>query len=139
MNLNKWDDFYIKICNNIAELSHAQKMKVGAILVKDTNIISYVYNGTPHGFDNECEFEHQRELHTKQEVVHAEMNAILKAAKQGVSTNTSIMYCSYSPCINCAKSIIQAGIKKFIYKNKYKKSEGLELLIKANIEILQWQ
>lgn len=124
--------FYINIAKHTATASYCNKLKVGAILVKNNNIISFGYNGTPYGFDNCCEINNI----TLPEVIHAEVNALIKCAKIGISTDNSEMYITHSPCINCAKLIIQAGVKK-IYYNILHKNDGLNILQKANIEINQ--
>ena len=153
-NCNR-DKKYIDIAKIWATNSHAIRSKVGAIIVKDGMIISDGYNGTPAGFDNNCEDiidcghsctnmfteddrcdtckEHR--LQTKKEVLHAEANAILKLAKHGgVGTDGATLYVSLSPCFDCAKLIIQAGIKEVIYSEKYRDTSGLELLKRAGIK-----
>lgn len=122
---------YIQICDIIANESKANRYKVGAILVKDGNIISMGYNGTPNGFDNCCEDE---DGNTKAEVLHAESNAITKCAKSTKSSENSILYCTLSPCVECAKLIIQSGIKEVYFKEFYRDTKGLILLSKANIK-----
>jgi dCMP deaminase len=115
----------------ISSASHAKRKKVGAIIVKDNRIISTGYNGTPSGFDNECEINDV----TKLEVLHAESNAIAKCAKSNESTEGSIMYVTLAPCFNCSKLIIQCGINQVFYKEDYTNDEGLKLLKKANINV----
>lgn len=122
---------YIQICDIIANESKANRYKVGAILVKDGNIISMGYNGTPNGFDNCCEDE---DGNTKAEVLHTESNAITKCAKSTKSSENSILYCTLSPCVECAKLIIQSGIKEVYFKEFYRDTKGLILLSKANIK-----
>jgi len=115
-----------------AENSHCQRSKVGCLIVKDKRIISDGYNGTPAGFPNTCEDEHNKTLPI---VLHAEANAILKLA---TSTNTSegaTLYITLSPCFDCAKLIIQAGIKKIVFSELYRNIESFELFKNANIEI----
>ncbi len=143
----KWHIFYIALCNLIAEqLCYAKRSKVGAVIVKDHNIVAYGYNGTPHGFPNICEEEipdsgaafntELKRTVTKPEVIHAEINAIAKAARQGIPTKNSILYVSISPCIECAKIIIQSGITNVIYEQQYRDVSGIELLKKANVKII---
>lgn len=135
--------------------SYAQRTKVGALIVKDSMIISDGYNGTPHGFENECEEiipcnhnctnlfgqdcincpEHQ--LKTKPYVLHAEANAILKVAKSTNSTEGATLYCTMAPCLDCAKLIIQSGIIRVVYSEPYRDISGLELLKRAGIKIKQ--
>ncbi|PWJ43403.1 deoxycytidylate deaminase [Sediminitomix flava] len=133
---------YMKCAISIAELSRCERAKVGAIIVKDGNIISMGYNGTPKGFDNSCELEVEDEhgqlvLQTKSEVLHAEANAITKAAKSTYSTDGADLFCTHSCCFQCSKLIVQAGIKRFFYSNQYRDTSGLELLRKAGIEVIQ--
>ena len=115
-------------------LSHCERKKVGAIIVKDGMIISDGFNGTPTGFDNHCEDE---EGYTKWYVLHAEANAILKVAKSTNSCEGATLYLTLSPCKECAKLIHQSGIKRLVYIKKYKDSSGLKFLKKAGIELNQ--
>lgn len=117
-----------------AENSYCIRRQVGALLVKDKMIISDGYNGTPAGFENICEDEDGK---TKPYVLHAEANAISKIAKSGNSSNGATLYVTTSPCIECAKLIIQAGIKKVVYTEPYRIDDGIQLLKRANIELLQ--
>lgn len=127
----KWDKIYMNIAREISSASHANRKKVGSIIVKDNRIISYGYNGTPYGFDNTCEENGV----TKKEVLHAESNAITKCAMSTDSTKGSTMYTTMSPCYNCAKLIIQSGIKEVCYSEEYNDKEAIQLLINAGIEI----
>lgn len=124
------DLFYMNIAREISTASVAKIKKVGAILVKDRNIISFGFNGTPVGFDNVCEIDGKL---TKLEVLHAETNAIAKCAQSTLSSKDSILYVTLSPCFDCAKLIIQSGIIKVLYIEEYRDPSGLELLNKANI------
>ena len=117
-----------------AENSYCIRRQVGALLVNDKMIISDGYNGTPAGFENICEDEDGK---TKPYVLHAEANAISKIAKSGNSSNGATLYVTTSPCIECAKLIIQAGIKKVVYAEPYRIDDGIQLLKRANIELLQ--
>ena len=116
-----------------ARLSKASRKKVGCLIVKDGMIISDGFNGTPRGFDNVCEETLGTELVTKSEVLHAESNAITKLAKSTQSSDGAIIYTTCSPCVQCAKLIIQAGIKRVIFDEVYKNDHGLKLLQKAGI------
>ena len=127
------DKRYIRMANIWAENSYCQRRQVGALIVKDKMIISDGYNGTPSGFENICEDETN---HTKPYVLHAEANAITKIARSSNSSEGATMYVTASPCIECAKLIIQAGIKRVVYSEKYRLEDGLELLKRANIEVL---
>jgi len=131
----EFDDKYIKMCQIWATLSKAKRKQVGCLIVKGDTIISDGYNGTPKGFNNECEYKVDEHLVTKQEVLHAETNAISKLAR---STNTSLystLYTTYSPCFECSKLIIQSGIDRVVYLESYRDQTGIELLKKANINI----
>ena len=127
------DKRYIRMANIWAENSYCQRRQVGALIVKDKMIISDGYNGTPSGFENICEDETN---HTKPYVLHAEANAITKIARSNNSSAGATMYVTASPCIECAKLIIQAGIKRVIYSEKYRLEDGIELLKRANIEVI---
>lgn len=134
-NQNKLDKAYMDIAVRWSLMSHARRKQVGCIIVKDGQIISDGYNGTPNGFDNDCEFPTRYGWETKPEVLHAETNAITKIAKSTQSSKGSTMYITLSPCFNCAKLIIQSGIKRVIFKEQYSETSGIELLKRANIEI----
>ena len=122
----KLDKTFINIAKEIGSLSYCTRSKVGAVLVKDGNVISFGYNGTPAGMDNGCEENNV----TKDEVIHAEMNAILKAAKSGNAVDGSTLYLSLSPCQNCCKLIIQSGIKRVVYLEEYRDLSPIEFLSK---------
>lgn len=140
MNQEQSDKYYIKVAQLCAKNSYAIKLQVGAIIVKDGQIMSDGFNGTPCGFENKCEVKSMDgSLHTLSYVLHAESNAILKCAKYGRPTNGSTLYITYSPCIECAKLIIQAGIIRVVYLENYKKLEGLELLRKAGINVEKFE
>lgn len=120
----------MNIAKTFASMSHSNRAKVGAIIVKDDNILSYGWNGTPHGYDNVCEINDV----TIPEVIHAECNALMKLAKSTNSSLGSTLYVTLSPCIECAKMIKQAGIVKVYYNEPYRDSSGLEMLSKLGIE-----
>jgi len=122
----KLDAVFINIAKEVGTLSHCTRSKVGAVLVKEGNVISFGYNGTPAGMDNGCEENNV----TKDEVIHAEMNAILKAAKSGNAVDGSTLYLSLSPCQNCCKLIIQSGIKRVVYLEEYRDLLPIEFLSK---------
>jgi dCMP deaminase len=124
---------YIDIVKRIAEESYCLRLNVGALVVKDGNIISFGYNGTPSGMPNICEENNV----TFDYVLHAESNAITKACKSPISTEGATMYCTHSCCIHCAKLIIQSGIKRFIYLQDYRSSDGLDLLEKSDIDVIK--
>ena len=127
------DKRYIRMASIWAENSYCTRRQVGALIVKDKMIISDGYNGTPSGFENICEDNNGV---TKPYVLHAEANAITKIARSGNSSDGATMYVTASPCIECAKLIIQSGIKRVVYSEKYRLEDGLELLKRANIEVV---
>jgi dCMP deaminase len=133
------DEAYMQMAEVWAQRSYATRTKVGALLVKDRQIISDGYNGMPSGFPNEeVEFEENGQLVTNPLVLHAESNAILKCAKQGgVSSDGSTLYVTLSPCVDCAKLIIQSGIKRVVYRNEYRIIDSLVILKLAGIEIMK--
>ena len=124
---------YMRMANIWAENSYCQRRKVGALIVKDKMIISDGYNGTPSGFENVCENE---EGFTKPYVLHAEANAITKIARSNNNSAGATMYVTASPCIECAKLIIQAGIKRVVYGEKYRLTDGIDLLERAGVEVV---
>ncbi len=130
--LRKFDKHYLEMAAIWAKNSYCKRRQVGALLVKDKMIISDGFNGTPAGFENQCEDENDV---TKPYVLHAEANAITKVAKSGNSSEGATLYITTSPCIECAKLIIQSGIKRVVYSEEYRKSEGIELLKRANIKV----
>ena len=123
------ENVYMQNAYQFAELSYAKRRKVGCVIVKDSQVISFGYNGTPHGFDNECEIDNT----TKTEVLHAESNAIMKVAKSTMSCEGAELYTTTCPCFGCAKLIIQAGIIKVYYTEEYRDMSGVDLLEKAGI------
>lgn len=128
----KFDDRYIEMAAVWAKNSYCKRRQVGALIVKDNMIISDGYNGTPAGFENVCEDENGI---TKPYVLHAEANAITKVAKSGNSASGSTLYVTASPCIECSKLIIQAGIKRVVYRDEYRLTDGVDLLRRAGIEV----
>ena len=162
------DKIYMQIAYQVAKLSYAERRKVGCVIVKDEQIVSFGYNGTPHGFDNACEsisidnidvsYEQNPDLvnmleddgyicnnecckktmhTTKREVLHAESNALMKLAKSTMSCKDSILYTTTAPCFDCAKLIIQAGVKEVFYCEDYRDMSGIMLLQRAGIEVSQ--
>ena len=129
--MNKFDERYLEMAQVWAKNSYCKRRQVGALIVKDRMIISDGYNGTPSGFENVCEDENGI---TKPYVLHAEANAISKVAKSGNSSEGATLYVTASPCMECAKLIIQAGIKRVVYMDEYRLLDGIELLRRAGIE-----
>jgi dCMP deaminase len=127
------DERYMRMARIWAENSYCQRRKVGALLVKNKMIISDGYNGTPSGFENDCEDENNQ---SKPYVLHAEANAITKIARSHNSSDGATLYVTASPCIECSKLIIQSGIKRVIYGEEYRIMDGVELLKRAGIEVI---
>lgn len=127
------DRRYLRMARIWAENSYCVRRKVGALLVKDGMIISDGYNGTPSGFENVCEDE---DGITKSYVLHAEANAITKIAQSSNSSKGATLYITASPCMECSKLIIQAGIKRVVFHDKYRLTDGLDLLSRAGIELV---
>jgi len=160
---NKIDYAHMNAAEQYGNLSSARRLKVGAVIVKEDRIISIGYNGTPGGWDNNCEYKDyclskdfngnyfpgteeeypledqygRYRLKTRPEVIHAEMNAIGKLAKSSESGNEATMYITHAPCFDCAKLIHVAGIKRVFYRNTYRNTDGIEFLQKSNIEVKQ--
>lgn len=124
---------YLRMADIWAENSYCKRRKVGALIVKDNMIISDGYNGTPAGFENVCEDENNV---TKPYVLHAEANAITKIARSNNNSEGATLYVTDAPCIECAKLIIQSGIRKVFYSRQYRLSDGIDLLQRAGIEVI---
>ena len=141
----KFIKYFGKIAEETAKLSYAKKLKVGCVIVKDRRILSIGYNGTPSGWDNQCETSGGGEFsvpdpwRTKEEVIHAEANALMKLTQSTESSQGSVMFVTHMPCIECAKLIYQAGIKEIYYINEYNASKGTgaDFLDKAGIAVCQ--
>lgn len=129
----QFDKHYLEMASVWAKNSYCKRRQVGALIVKDKMIISDGFNGTPEGFENDCEDETGL---TKSYVLHAEANAITKVAKSGNNSLGATLYVTTSPCIECSKLIIQAGIKRVVFLDKYHNTTGLDLLLRAKIEVV---
>ena len=129
----QFDRSYLDMAQIWARNSYCKRRQVGALIVKDRMIISDGYNGTPSGFENICEDETG---HTKPYVLHAEANAITKIAKSGNSSEGATMYVTTAPCLECSKLIIQAGIKRLVYRDNYRITDGIDLLKVLGIEVV---
>ena len=142
-------DAYMKTAETFAELSHARRLHVGAIVVKDDRIISIGYNGMPAGWDNNCEEEvvvavvdgvpqrEIKELKSKPEVLHAETNAIAKLAKSTETGADATMFITHAPCLDCAKLIFQSGITSVFYRDPYRSEDGIQFLTKSGVKVEQ--
>jgi dCMP deaminase len=139
----KFIDAYMDVAERFAKLSSAKRLQVGAIIVKDDRIISIGYNGMPAGWTNECEevVEYLEDggiiTKTKDEVIHAEANAIAKLAKSSESGDNSTMFLTHAPCIHCAKQVYTAGIKNVYYRNSYRDTIGIDFLNKCGVQVEQ--
>ena len=136
----KWVDAFMDTAERFAQLSSAKRLQVGAVVVQDNRIISIGYNGMPSGWTNECEEQvHGSDdtvyLVTKEEVIHAEANAISKLARDGESGSGASLFCTHAPCMHCAKLIYGAGISKVYYRDTYRDTKGVDFLEKCNIEV----
>jgi dCMP deaminase len=130
---DQFDKRYLEMARTWAKNSYCKRRQVGALIVKDRMIISDGYNGTPEGFENVCEDENNK---TKPYVLHAEANAITKVAKSNNSSDGATLYITTSPCMECAKLIIQSGIRRVVYCDNYPNDEGILLLKRAKIEVV---
>ena len=131
-----FDKRYLEMAGTWSKNSYCKRKKVGALIVKDRMIISDGYNGTPAGFENVCEDENGK---TKPYVLHAEANAITKVAKSNNSSENATLYVTTSPCLECSKLIIQSGITRVVFVEKYRDESGLNLLKRANVDIVQME
>ena len=129
--LARYDELYLDIAERVSDMSHCLKKKVGCVLVRDGRIISMGWNGMPRGFNNVCETNGK----TKQEVIHAEENAIAKVAKSSDTSDHATLFSTMAPCVECAKLIIQSGISRVVYNNRYRYDIGLELLESAGVKV----
>jgi dCMP deaminase len=132
------DKTYMNMAIELSKLSYAKRKKVGCLIVKDTQIISEGFNGTPKGFPNQCETLSDTDIITKREVLHAESNAISKIARSTNSSEGSTLYVTTAPCYECSKLIIQAGIVRVVYKDLYR-DHGLSLLERAGVDITYYK
>ena len=148
----KFIKLYMDWASRTAQLSHAKRLQVGAVIVKDDSVISYGYNGMPAGWDNNCEYEVEEfqteygvgsklvktgELKTKPEVLHAESNAIAKLAKSNNSGLGADLFVTHMPCLDCAKLIYQSGISRVYYNENYRDDSGVRFLEKSGVEVKQ--
>jgi len=147
----KFIDYYMKIAEVTAGLSYAKRLQVGAVIVKDNQILATGYNGMPSGWENVCETEHEvyvgdptktmktLQLKTKPEVLHAETNAIAKVAQSTESSLGATLFCTHAPCIECAKLIYQSGLTTVYYKNEYRSDVGIKFLQLSGVNVHQYQ
>ena len=132
---SKFLDLYMKLAEETSKLSYAERLKVGSVIVKDHRAISLGYNGMPSGWDNTCEHEGK----TKDEVIHAEANAIIKLARDGESGRGASMFLTHAPCIHCAKMIYGAGIVDVYYKEEYRDTSGIKFLENCKVKVIKYE
>ena len=137
-------EYYMRVADETARLSRARRLQVGAVIVKDDNIISFGWNGTPPGWDNNCEYEYYSlsnpndfELKTKPEVIHAEANALMKLCRSQSSSQNATLFITHAPCIECAKLVLSAGIANVYYRDQYRNKDGIEFLKKSTVPCVQ--
>ena len=139
----KFIDYFMDVAKRTSQLSHARRLQVGAIIVKDDRIISIGYNGMPSGWDNNCEDEIKwpngdiKFLTTKKEVLHAESNALAKLAKSNESGEDATLFITHSPCMECSKLMYQSGISTIYYKNEYRDPSGINFLKKYGVKVIK--
>lgn len=146
---SRYDNLYLDIAKRVAQMSHAKRLNVGAVLVKDDRILSYGWNGMPIGWDNDCEDiineaplrypPVEPRLVTRPEVLHAESNCLMKVARSTESSERGTLYITHSPCMDCAKLIHQAGIIRIVYNNLYRSEDGIKFLIRCGVEIEKYE
>jgi dCMP deaminase len=135
----KFIDYYMKIADVTSTLSYAKRLQVGAVIVKDNQILATGYNGMPSGWENVCEISDEKGLlKTKPEVLHAETNAIAKVAQSTESSQGSTLFCTHAPCIECAKLIYQSGITTIYYRDNYRDDSGLNFLKLSGVNVHQY-
>jgi dCMP deaminase len=127
------DGVYMGVALLHSQLSKANRAKVGACLVTETGVVIPGYNGTPRGLDNACERHYITGSVTKDEVIHAELNAVLKCSLEGISTKNSTLYVTLSPCLRCSSMLVQAGVKRVVFREQYRDNSGVELLRSAGV------
>jgi len=139
---------HMAVAETYAKLSSAKRLQVGCVIVKNDTIIGIGYNGMPSGWENDCEYEYvendiyqsdygEKYLLTKPEVIHAEINSISKVARSTNSSEDADMFITHAPCIECAKSIFQSGIRRVFYRDTYRSEDGLHFLQKCNVEVIR--
>lgn len=128
---------YLDLIQRIAQESYCVRLKVGALIEKDGNIISFGFNGRAKGRPNVCEIEVDGQLISLDEVLHAESNAITKACKSPISTEGATLYCTHACCVHCAKLIVQSGIQRFVYLEDYRDSSGVKFLVDCGVEVVK--
>lgn len=137
-------NYYMEVAELTAKLSRAQRLQVGCVIVRDDNIISFGWNGTPPGWDNNCEdtiwhSNGEQSLKTRPEVIHAEANALIKLAKSSMSSLGATIFLTHAPCVDCAKLISSAGINEVFYRAQYRNTDGIDFLKRSKISTTECQ
>ena len=140
----KFIDYFMKFAELTASLSYAKRLQVGAVIVKGDQTIGTGYNGMPSGWENTCEYTVDDAMgydtgKTKPEVLHSEMNALMKVAKSTESSNGAVMFCTHAPCMDCAKAIYQSGIVTLYYQEEYRSTQGVEFLKKSGVNVIKYE
>jgi len=132
----KYISLYMDIAERISQMSHAKRLQVGSVIVKNDTILSYGWNGMPAGWPNTCEvIQEDGSLKTKPEVLHSEMNALMKVAQSTESSSGATLFCTHAPCIDCAKAIFQAGISDLYYREEYRSTSGTQFLKISGVNV----
>jgi dCMP deaminase len=132
----KYISLYMDIAERISQMSHAKRLQVGSVIVKNDTILSYGWNGMPAGWPNTCEvIQEDGSLKTKPEVLHSEMNALMKVAQSTESSSGATLFCTHAPCIDCAKAIFQAGISDLYYREEYRSTAGTQFLKISGVNV----
>lgn len=135
---SKFINLYMDIAERISQMSYATRLQVGSVIVKDNTILSYGWNGMPTGWDNSCEYSlEDGSSKTRPEVLHSEMNALMKVAQSTESSSGTVMFCTHAPCMDCAKAIYQAGISTLYYREEYRSTQGIKFLEKSGVNVYQ--
>lgn len=137
--MNKFDNFFITVAEDAAKLSYAKRMKVGAVAVKDGNILAFSYNGTLPGTDNNCEDMIDGQLVTKDSVLHAEENLLIKIAKSATTSVDATIYITHQPCVKCARMLAAAGFSRIVYRYAYRDTSGTELLKNYGVNVEEYK
>jgi dCMP deaminase len=132
----KYISLYMDIAERISQMSHAKRLQVGSVIVKENTILSYGWNGMPTGWPNTCEVvQEDGSLKTRPEVLHSEMNALMKVAQSTESSSGAMLFCTHAPCIDCAKAIFQAGISDLYYREEYRSTAGTQFLKISGVNV----
>lgn len=136
---HKYISLYMDIAERISQMSHAKRLQVGSVIVKENTILSYGWNGMPAGWPNTCEVvQEDGSLKTRPEVLHSEMNSLMKVAQSTESSSGATLFCTHAPCIDCAKAIFQAGISNLYYREEYRSTSGTQFLKISGVNVYRY-